>query len=79
MIRYFLSINNIDKINLCKTSINIYFYYYLIININHKYFNILKSILYIKNLAISIVTIFIKSIIIPKKNLMIAIPSLRYN
>lgn len=55
---------NIDKINLYMTNIKVHFiclkvyfiyfiYPHLIFYLNQKYFNTLKSILYIKKLAIS--------------------------
>lgn len=49
--RYFLLINNIDKIDLYMIDIKKHIYLYLILYFG--YFNILKSVLYIEKLAIS--------------------------
>lgn len=61
--RYFLSTNNINKINLCLASIEIHFYH-LAFHMNKEYFNVLKSVLCIKKLAINEVITLNKSIII---------------
>lgn len=53
IIRYFLLIANINKMTLFTASIKMHFFYYLAFFIGQKYFNILKSVLYIKNLAVS--------------------------
>lgn len=63
MIKYFLLISNINKIDLYVAGIKIYFYYFAF-HISQKHFNILKSILCIKNLIINQIIIFNKSVII---------------
>lgn len=78
IMRYFLSTNNINKINLYLASIEIHFYHFAF-HIDKEYFNISKSVLYIKKLVIDEVITLNKSIIIWKKSLMTTIPSLKYN
>ena len=51
MIRYFLLINNIDKINLCVTGMEIYSHY-LTLYIGQEHFNVLKSVFCIENSAV---------------------------
>lgn len=74
MIRYFSLIANINKIYLCVVDIEmhlihpkiylIYFIYlYLISYLGQRYFNILKSVLYIEKLAINLLIIVNKSVI----------------
>lgn len=61
-IRNFLLISNINKINLCIIGIKIHIYPYVIFHLSN--FNILKSVLYTEQLAISQLIILNKSVII---------------
>lgn len=53
MMRCSLPTANINKINLCVTNIELYFYYYVVTYIGQKYLNTLRDVLGIKKLAIS--------------------------
>ena len=90
MISCFLPIANIDKINLCVVGIEehlihprIYLSYfihlYFIVYLGQKHFNISKSVLYIKKLAVGLLIIPNRSIIIGKKSLAIVTPSIKLN
>lgn len=79
IIRYFLSIININKIDIYVVSIKkhfiylkIYFIYliypYFIFIFSQKYFNILRNILYIKKLTVNLLITINKSVIIKKKS-----------
>ena len=68
IIKYFLLIVNIKKIDLCVISIEKYFlrpkvhfkylvYLYLVLYLGQKHFNILKGVLYAKKLAIDLLII----------------------
>lgn len=69
----FLPTGGIDKMDLCMVGIKVHLYPHLIFYFG--YFNALRNVLYMKSLAISQLTIFIKSVIIYKRSLVIVILS----
>lgn len=78
IMRYFLSIGNIDKIDLCVASIEVHFHH-LALYIGQKYFNILKSVLRIEKSAIGQVITLNKSVMSQKRSLVTVILSLKYD
>lgn len=88
IIRCFLFIANIDKINIYKVGIEenfiylgVYFthlvHFYFIFYLRQRYFNIPKSVLYMKNLAISPLITLNKNVITRKKSLVFIISSIK--
>lgn len=76
--RYFLLTGNIDRIDLCMTSIEIYLYD-IIPYIGRKYFNVLKSTLCIEKLFVSQVIILNKNMMIWKKSLAFVTSTIRHD
>lgn len=64
MIKHFLSIANIDKIDLYMAGIEVQIYHYLVSHISKRHLNVLRNILYIQKSAIGQLVILNKSIII---------------
>lgn len=90
IIKYFLLIANINKIDLCVIGIKNHFiclgiyliyliHYYLVFSFGQKHFNIPKRILYMKKLTLDLLIILNKIVMTQKRNLMIVTPNIRFN
>lgn len=75
--RFFLPIGNINKIELYMVDIKVHIYSHLVFYFGN--FNILKSVLCIKQLAIGQLIILNKSVIIKKRSLVIITSSIKAN
>lgn len=78
MMRCFLLTDNINGMDLCVATIEVYFYH-LISHMGQEYFHIQKSVLYVEKSAVSQVIIPIKSVITRKRSLMTTISSIKHD
>lgn len=90
MMRCFSPIANIDKIDLYVVDIKIYLirpkmhlihlvHLYLIFSLSQRQFNVPKSVLYMRKLAVSLLIIVNKSVMTRKKSLVTVTPSIKFN
>lgn len=90
MMKCFLPIVNIDKKNLCTVGIKkhliclkVYFinlvYYYFVLLLGPKYFNIKKSVLCFKKSTFGLLITFKRSMITQKRDLVIVSPNISLN